>query len=221
MEDLLKGPGVVFELFGLPITESIRNMWIVMAILIFVAILLRNSLKREVPTGLQNFTELLVEGINSLVTSTMGDDKKHFAPYMGTLLLFIGFANIVGLFGFLPPTADVNVTIALAGLTFILIHYSGLKKKGFGHIKGMAQPMFLFLPLNIVGELSKPVSLAFRLFGNIFAGSVILAMIYGDYGVLSLFIPIVPHMYFDLFAGLLQSFIFVMLTMVFVTLALE
>ncbi|QNO15169.1 F0F1 ATP synthase subunit A [Alkalicella caledoniensis] len=221
MEQLLEGPRVVLEIFGLEITESIRNMWIIMAVIIILAIIMKNSMKREVPNGLQNFTEFLVETVNSLVSSTMGDERKSFAPYMGTLLLFIGISNISGIFGILPPTADINVTVSLAVMTFLLIHYNGLKKKGFGHIKGLAEPVFVFFPLNVIGELAKPVSLAFRLFGNIFAGSVILAMIYGEYGILSLFIPILPHMYFDLFAGLLQSFIFVMLTMVFITLALE
>ncbi len=218
MQRLLEGPQPVFEIFGITIDQTVFAMMIVSAVLIIIALYLRSSLKSEVPTGAQNVAEFLVETINGFVTSTMGDDKKGFAPYMGTLLLFIGLSNISGIFGLRPPTADINVTATLAVLTFLQIHYFGLRKKGFGHIKGMAEPFILFLPLNIIGELAKPVSLAFRLFGNIFAGSVILAMIYGAF---ALFVPIVPHMYFDLFAGLLQSFIFVMLTMVFITLAME
>lgn len=218
MEQLLRGPRSLFEFFGFPITETLVNLWIVMGIIILVAFLLRNSMKSEIPSGMQNFAEFVVESINSLVTQNMGETRRGFAPYMGTLLILIGLANILGVFGMRPPTSDINVTATLAVMTFVLIHYFGLKSKGFGHIKGFAEPVFIFLPLNIIGELAKPVSLAFRLFGNIFAGTAILAMIYE---VTPLFVPILPHIYFDLFAGLLQSFIFLMLTMVFITLAIE
>ncbi|SHJ80566.1 ATP synthase F0 subcomplex A subunit [Anaerobranca californiensis DSM 14826] len=217
MDRILNGPRV-FDFFGIPISESVIVMWIVMAIIILLAWVLRNSIKSEVPSGMQNFAEFIVESINSLVTSTMGEEKRGFAPYMGTLFIFIGLANIIGIFGLRPPTADINVTGTLAVMTFVLIHYYGLKSKGLGYFKSFAEPVFLFLPLNIIGELAKPVSLSFRLFGNIFAGTAILAMIYD---VAPLFVPIIPHLYFDLFAGLLQSFIFLMLTMVFITLAMD
>lgn len=219
MERILQGPRILnFEIFGFPISETIINLWIVMAVIIIIAIWFRMSMKSEFPTGLQNLAEFVVEGINNLVIDNMGEENKGFAPYMGTLFIFIGLANIVGVFGLRPPTADINVTATLALMTFFMIHFYGLKSKGLGHIKSLAEPFFLFLPLNVIGELAKPVSLAFRLFGNIFAGTAILAMIYD---VAPLFVPIVPHLYFDLFAGLLQSFIFLMLTMVFVKLAIE
>jgi F-type H+-transporting ATPase subunit a len=216
MERILEGPAT-FYIFGLLISETVINTWIVMALLIGFALIARRRLEMY-PGKFQNFVELIIESITNLVTSTMGEERKGFAPYMGTLFLFLAVANMSGIIGLRPPTADINLTAALALLTFSAIHYYGLKKKGFGHIKGLAEPLFLFLPLNIIGELAKPVSLSMRLFGNIFGGAVIMAMIAGAVGI---FVPVLPSLYFDLFAGVLQSFIFVMLTMVFITLALE
>lgn len=217
MERILEGPQPLFYLFGLPITETVINTWIVMALLIGFALIARRRLAMY-PGKFQNFVELIVESITNLVTSTMGEERKGFAPYMATLFLFLAVSNMSGIIGLRPPTADINLTAALALMTFFGIHYYGLKKKGFGHIKGLAEPLFLFLPLNIIGELAKPVSLSMRLFGNIFGGAVIMAMIAGAVGI---FVPVLPSLYFDLFSGILQSFIFVMLTMVFITLALE
>ncbi|MTI93983.1 MAG: F0F1 ATP synthase subunit A [Firmicutes bacterium] len=217
MEDLFDGPSIVFEFYGFQITETMLNIWLVMAVLIVLALLLRRNLELY-PGKVQNVVEMVVEAFEGLVTSTMGDSRKDFMPYMAALFLFIGLSNMMGLLGLMPPTADVNTTIGLALLTFILIHYSGFRNKGFGHIRGLAQPVFLFLPINIISELAKPVSLAFRLFGNILGGTIIMAMITG---AIALFVPVVPSLYFDVFSGLLQSFIFVMLTMVFITLAIE
>lgn len=217
MDELFDGPAVVFDILGIPITETVVNTWIVMAVLIGLALLLRREYQLY-PDKVQNIIETIVEGFSSLVSSTMGEKRLGFMPYMVTLFMFISFANLLGLFGLRPPTADVNGTLGLGLLTFFAIHFYGLKFKGLGHIKGLAQPFILFLPLNIISELAKPISLSFRLFGNIFGGAVIMALIGG---AISLFVPVLPSLYFELFTGLLQSFIFVMLTMVFITLAIE
>ncbi|WP_353894595.1 F0F1 ATP synthase subunit A [Proteinivorax hydrogeniformans] len=221
MDKLLEGPQTVFEIGGLQVTETIISMWIVSVVIIIIAAYFRSKVLSEKPSRAKDFAEFIVESINNMVRTNMGDNKVGFAPYMGFLLIFIGIANISGLFGLFPPTADINTTVTLALMTFVLIHYYGLKEKGFEHIKGLGSPIILFLPLNVISELSKPVSLAFRLFGNVFAGTIILALIYGALGNLAIGIPVIGHLYFDLFAGLLQSFIFVMLTMVFITLAME
>lgn len=217
MERLMDGPRTIFSVFGFPVTESVINMWIVMGILIALALVLRRSMELY-PNKLQNVVEIVVDGFTSLVTSTMGDHRKGFMPYMATLFLFIGFSNLSGLIGIRPPTSDINVTAGLAIMTFFAIHFYGLKLKGWKHIKGLAEPFILFLPMNIISELAKPVSLAMRLFGNIFGGAIIMAMVSG---AVALFVPVLPSLYFDIFSGLLQSFIFTMLTMVFITLALE
>jgi F-type H+-transporting ATPase subunit a len=217
------GPEIIWVLsFGdtqIPITQTVTTTWFIMAVLIGLSILLTRNLSL-VPGKKQMVAEILVDTIYNLTETTMGKRFKNFAPYIGTLILFIGVANISGLLGLRPPTADLNTTMALALMTFILIHFMGFKSKGIGgYLKGFLEPMPFLLPLNIMGELATPISLSFRLFGNIVGGLIIMTLVYDALGNFAVLVPAVLHAYFDLFAGLLQSFIFAMLTMVFVSLA--
>ena len=220
LEKALAGPSVVFEIFGIPITETVVSTWIVMAVIIVGAWILTRRFE-QLPRGLQNVAGALVEGINDFTASTMGEKNRWFAPYAGTLLIFIFLSNISGLFALWPPTADAATTLGLAMMTFVLIQYNNVKHKGLGgYIKALFwEPIpILFSPINIIGELATPISLGFRLYGNILAGVVIMGMIYS---IVPILIPVPLHFYFDLFAGILQSFIFTMLTMVFVSMATE
>ena len=218
---------------GIPLTETVVITWFLGIFLVVISILLTRNLK-EVPEGAQNVVELIVEAINNLTAQTMGKDKMGFAPYVGSLFVFLAVANILGLIGIRPPTADLNMTFALAALTFVMTHYFGFRRKGLGgYLKSFTEPIPLMLPMNIVGELANPVSLSFRLFGNIIGGVVIMTLAYsglaavsgiigmGSLPILQVGIPIFLHAYFDIFAGLLQSFIFVMLTMVFISMAMD
>ncbi|KAB3530892.1 F0F1 ATP synthase subunit A [Alkaliphilus serpentinus] len=230
------GPRVVFTLpifDGIPITDTVVNTWIIMAILIGFSIIATRSFGK-IPRGIQNATEALVDVLNKLTVQTMGEDKVFFAPYIGTLFLFLLLANLWGLIGFRQPTADINTTFGLAILTFVAIHGFGTKRKGVGgYLKGFLQPLPFMLPLNIIGELATPISLAFRLFGNMVGGFIIMALLYGGltslsgalglsfFPVLQAGIPVVFHLYFDLFSGVLQTFIFVMLSMVFISMAMD
>ncbi|MCT4607178.1 MAG: F0F1 ATP synthase subunit A [Marinisporobacter sp.] len=228
------GPKIIFEIPGtnIPITETVVVTWIIMAILILFSFVATRKFEQK-PKGFQNFVEALVDGIYNLTSQTMGEDKMAFAPYIGTLMLYLIFANLAGLFAFRPPTADVNTTMGLALITFVMIHFFGMKSKGVGtYLKGFLDPFPVMLPLNLIGELATPISLSFRLFGNIVGGLIIMNLLYGGLGVLSttlgigipIFqtgIPAVLHLYFDVFAGVLQSFIFSMLTMVFVSMAMD
>lgn len=228
------GPRVVFNLpGGIPVTETVTVTWFIMVVLIVGAYLVTRNLQR-VPKGKQLVAETLVSSINGLVKQTMGPDKMSFAAYMGTLLIFLAIANIAGLFGVRPPTADVNTTLSLAIMTFIMTHVFGTKSKGLGsYLKSFTEPIPFLLPLNILGELANPISLGFRLFGNIVGGLIIMSLLYGMLSgftemflgigvpILQIGVPAVLHIYFDLFAGLLQSFIFTMLTMVFVAMAMD
>ncbi len=215
LEEILQGPKTVFTLFGFPITESVVNTWIVMAVLIILALVLRRRLELR-PGKAQNIAELLVDGFTGIVKSTMGEKNIGFMPYMATLFLLILFSNIIGIFGFRTPTSDINVTLGYALMTFFSIHFFGVKAKGLGYLKGFFEPIFVIAPINIIGELARPVSLSMRLFGNMLGGSVIMALISG---AVALFVPAVASIYFDLFSGILQSFIFTMLSMVFISLA--
>ena len=226
------GPRIIFEIGGIPITETVTNTWLIMiAVIVFSYFATRNL--EKIPGKLQNALEALVDAIYGLTKQSMGDDKVGFAPYMGTLLIYLTIANLLGLVGFRPPTADVNTTLSLAIMTFAMIHGFGMKSKGVGtYLKGFTEPFAALTPLNVIGELATPISLGFRLFGNIVGGLIIMSLLYSALAVLSakigLGIPIfqtaVPapfHIYFDLFAGVLQSFIFVMLSMVFVSMAMD
>ncbi|AOT70078.1 F0F1 ATP synthase subunit A [Geosporobacter ferrireducens] len=228
------GPRVIFELpGGILITETVTTTWIIMAVLTIFALVATRRFDK-VPRGLQNVVELLVDGIYKLTAQTMGEDKKAFAPYIGTLMMYLVCANLAGLFGFRPPTADINTTMALALMTFFMIHFFGMKRKGIGsYLKGFLEPFPALLPINVIGEIATPISLSFRLFGNIIGGVIIMNLLYGALAALSqsvgipnipvfqTAIPTVFHLYFDVFAGVLQSFIFAMLTMVFVSIAMD
>lgn len=220
----------LFDVGGetLGITQTHINTWIIMAALIIVALIIRSKIKnfKEVPeTPLQNAVEALVDVLQSFTISTMGPSGKKFAFFYGPLMIFIIICNLSGLVGLRPPTADVSTTLAFALTTFFMIHGFGIKSKGVGaYLKGtFLEPMPLLLPINIIGELATPISLSFRLFGNILGGSIIMGLVYAMFPfVLTIIgVPAVLHMYFDIFAGCLQAFIFVMLSMTFVSSAME
>lgn len=230
------GPKIIFTIPGLniPISETVTTTWAIMIVLTLFAYFGTRKLEK-VPRGFQIIIEAIVGGLNGVVKQTMGEDKMRFAPYIGSLFLFFVCSNLVtltGLFG-KSPTTDLNTTLAWALMTFCMIHYNGVKSKGLGgYLKGFLDPMPAMLPLNIIGELATPISLSFRPFGNILGGSVIMALLYqfltylsGMIGIgipiLGVGVPAVLHIYFDLFSGVLQSFIFIMLTMAFVSNAID
>ncbi|MGL5440434.1 MAG: F0F1 ATP synthase subunit A [Filifactoraceae bacterium] len=218
---------------GIQITETVTVTWIIMIFLVIASILLTRNFKK-VPKGVQNAVEAFVKTVYDLVENTMGKDKISFAPYIGSLMLYLACANLIGLIGLRPPTADLNTTLALALITFTLIHVNGVRRKGLGgYLKGFTEPFFLLTPINLIGEMATPISLSFRLFGNIVGGLIIMSLVYSSLGALTtavigtsipifqVGIPAALHLYFDLFSGLLQTFIFAMLTMVFVSGAMD
>lgn len=221
---MAEGPKIYAELLGIQITTSTINMWMVMALIIILCVVSTRDLK-TVPGKMQTISELLVTTMNDMVESTMGKKNMSFAPYMLSLIVYLAFANTVGLIGMRPPTADLNMTLALSILTFILTQFFAVKSKGIGtYLKGYIDPFPFLLPMNIMGELANPISLGFRLFGNLLGGTIIMALLYAGLTNLigiPLVIPILGHMYFDVFSGLLQSFIFVMLSMVFIAMAMD
>jgi F-type H+-transporting ATPase subunit a len=162
--------------------------------------------------------EIAYLALRKLLYDTMGSGptREKILPYIFTLALYLPVANLLGLIGLAPPTSDYNVTLTLALITFVMTQYYGLRTNGLGgYVKGYFEPLPFLVPLNIVGELSNPISLSFRLFGNILSGGIIMGLVYSALNWLA---PIAAplHLYFDVFAGLIQTFIFIMLTMVFV-----
>ncbi|NLY77164.1 MAG: F0F1 ATP synthase subunit A [Tissierellia bacterium] len=203
------------------IPETIVNVYIVAIILIIFAVVVNRKIKKtnpnDIPSGLLNVVEVAVELVQTLVKQNMGEKQIWFTPYIFTLASFLLVSNLFGLLGFTPPTSDYNVTLSLALITFTLTQFYGIKNNGIGgYLKGFFDPLPFLLPLNILGELANPISLSFRLFGNILSGVIIMSLIYNALGLISPLITPVLHAYFDVFAGILQTFIFSMLTMIFI-----
>jgi F-type H+-transporting ATPase subunit a len=217
------------KLLGLdiPISDSIVMMWGIMALLMLASVLLARNL-RPVPTGRQNFAETAVELINKLIQMNIGRHWRAFAPYYGTVLLFLVAANaadlfslIFGNFKIVAPTKDLNVTLAMAAMTMGLVLVSGIRYKGFaGWLKGFLKPIAIMLPFNILDYATRTLSLSLRLFGNILAGYVILEMLYHAAVYVKLLIPL-ASVFFDIFDAFLQAFIFVFLSTIYIAEAIE
>jgi F-type H+-transporting ATPase subunit a len=172
----------------------------------------------EVPTGVQNVAELIVELLDNMVKSGMGKSAYKFMNYIGTVFIFILVCNLSSLVGLRPPTADFGVTLPLGVLTFVLIHYNKFKhQKVSGVIKGLCDPWPIWAPINIIGDLAVPISLSLRLFANVLSGTVMLALVYALLSVIAIGWPAVLHVYFDIFSGAIQTYVFCMLTMTYIS----
>ena len=210
-----------YELFGqtLWITTShvcIAVVFLVLLLFIFAA---NRAIKKgtEIPTGFQNVVELIVEKLDGMVGSTMGASAPAFRNYIGTIFIFILVCNISGLFGLRPPTADYGTTLALGLMTFTLITFNKFKHKGAkGVLKGLCDPWPIWAPINVIGDVAVPISLSLRLFANVLSGVVMMALIYGLLGWIAVIWPEALHVYFDLFSGCIQTYVFCMLTMTYI-----
>ncbi len=204
-------------------TSHVCMLIIIVAIMIFALIARKKIMQaEEIPTGLQNVVELAVETLQGFVKSSMGENGRKYVNYVGTLFLFVLLSNISGLFGLRPPTADFGTTFCLALITFVMIQYNNFKCNKLGAITGLFQPIWFLFPINFIGEIATPVSMSLRLFGNVMAGTVMMALFYGLLPIfVKIGIPAALHVYFDLFSGAIQTYVFAMLTMVFVTQKIE
>ncbi|MGE5594120.1 MAG: F0F1 ATP synthase subunit A [Betaproteobacteria bacterium] len=212
-----------YRVLGYEIPETVITTWVIMALLVlasrFAVSLMTSRPPEEPPSARRLVPELIYEAVQWLVDGAMGKENRGFIPYIGTLALFLVVANLTGLIGITPPTADLNTTLALATITFVNIQYYSIKRKGVvAYLKGFFEPVAFLAPLNVISEIALPFSMAFRLFGNMLGGAIIMGLLYS---VLPAFVPVVPHMYFDIFAGIIQTFIFVMLTMTFIGRAMD
>lgn len=215
-----------YNFFGHPvwITTTHICLLIIMLVLIGFSIAAGRAMKKasQIPTGLQNVVELIVEKLDGMVKGTMGKNAAKFLNYMGTVFIFILISNISGLMGLRPPTADYGVTLPLGILTFILVHYNQFKHQKPKDIwTGMCSPLPpwlpLWLPINLISEIAVPISLSLRLFANILSGTVMMALIYGLLKVVAIAWPAALHVYFDLFSGAIQTYVFCMLTMTYIS----
>jgi F-type H+-transporting ATPase subunit a len=203
-------PQVAFIIFGIPVRDTVISTWIMMALVVGVAVVV----SRRMPTAL----EMLVDFLNDMVSDVMGRPAEPFLPFLGALVLFIAISNIIGVVPFVTtPTRDINTPLALALAVFFAVHYFGIRAKGpINYFKDLASPVFM-LPLEIIGQLSRTLSLTLRLFGNIISTELVVAVIFA---LIPLFVPL-PVIGFSMFTGLLQAYIFTVLAAVYIGTAIE
>jgi F-type H+-transporting ATPase subunit a len=207
-------PCVVFTVGPLQVTSTVVNTW-VMILLIGVAAFLIGHNLRVRPGGIQNALEWLIEAIEGLIQKTVGvEDTTIFLPVVGTLAFFVGTANLLGLLpGLACPTPDINTPLAMALVVFFTVPYYGIRTRGLGkYLKHYVEPIFLMLPIEIASEIARTFSLTFRLFGNILGEEIIISILF----IVAPFVVPVPMMLFSIFTGLLQAYIFTLLTCVYI-----
>ncbi len=234
----IAGPLVYFTIplpiQSLPITEAQINSWLLIISVFFLCLYLTHGLSAKHPTKRQHVVEWGLEQVDKLVSDNMGEFFKDFSPFVAAIMVLSAFSSLMTLFGLYPPTSDLNVVGGWAVLVFILITYYKFKCGPAHYLKSFTEPVAFLTPLNVISEFATPVSMAFRHYGNILSGSVISvlvaaalqglsAMIFGclpgflgQFPFLQIGIPAVLSVYFDIFSGLLQAFIFAMLTMLYI-----
>lgn len=198
---------------GIPVSQSVVVSWIVMAVLIAASLLLTCRLKVRGPGRIQAGLEMAVEFLNQFAVSNMGERGSRFAPYLGTVGLYIFLCNVIGVFGLAPPTKDINVTAALAVMSALLIYGAQFRYRGLaGGLKKFAEPMPILLPINLMEIVIRPLALCMRLFGNILGAFIIMELVKM---LVPVVVPVPLSLYFDLFDGGIQAVVFVFLTALF------
>ena len=201
------------------ITESIVVTWIIMAVLIAVSFLLTRNMKINNIGKRQAAVELVVTKLTGIVGNMLVEKGKAFVPYLTTVLMYLGISNIVGIFGFKSPTKDINVTAALALMSIVIVELAGIYYLGIKKwLHKFVEPIAIVTPFNILDIFTRPLSLCMRLFGNVLGAFVIMELIKIAVPVI---LPSVFCVYFDLFDGLLQAYVFVFLTSLYISEAIE
>lgn len=222
---------IPMPIMDMHITESQVNSLAVLLSLTGLCFFLTRGLSIRPTSKRQVIAEWIVETVQKLVDTNMGERFSAFAPFIASILALSAFSSLSSMLGLFPPTSDVNVVFGWAILVFGLITYYKLKGGLGNYIKGYFEPLFILAPLNVIGEIATPISLAFRHFGNVLSGVVISTLLaaglqaassfilgwlpgfLGEIPFLRFGIPAVFSIYFDIFSGCMQAFIFAMLTM--------
>lgn len=210
------------NVFGIEIwiTETIVNTWVIMLLLIALAVFVRVKLRKfkEVPEGFQNVVEMAVDSFDGFVRRSAGEKFMVLGNWFFMVFSFMLASSLAGIVGLRPPTADWATTFAFAFATFFLTHAMGIVRRKGKYLKSFFEPTPIFFPLNIIGEISRPISLSFRLFGNVLAGLILVSLVYELVPLLLRFVvPAALHAYFDLFSGAVQTYIFCTLSLTFIS----
>lgn len=217
------------EVFGFDVAgvhigfdEGTVVSWIIIAVMTVLAIILTRGFKIEGEISKrQLLLEMCYEKAESFFKTIMSEKVEKYIPWLMSMALFIGISNMIGLFGFKPPTKSMQVTLAMALTTIVLVEYCAFKDKGIkGRLKAFTKPVWIVTPINILEIFTKPLSLCMRLFGNIIAAFTIMELIKAV-PFTKLGVPAVFSLYFDLFDGLLQAYIFVFLAAIYLEEAVE
>lgn len=214
----------VFEIpgTGIVIDETTVVSWIVMAVILLLSFILTRNLKVEGEISKrQLLLEMCIEKMQNFFRKIMGPKGDKYMPWLMSVAIYIGACNMVGIFGFKPPTKSMQVTLAMALTSIILVQAAGIKERGLkGHIKSFAKPVAVVLPINLLELIIKPLSLCMRLFGNVIGAFIIMELI-KSVVFFKIGVPVVFSLYFDLFDGFLQAYIFVFLTSLYIQEAIE
>ena len=201
--------------------DAIAYTWLIIALLALVSVMATKALK-AVPGGLQNFMEVIIGGIENMIVETMGEHGRPFFPLIATLAIFILVSNLIGLIpGFFPPTANINTTAACAVVVFVMTHVVGVKEHGFKYIKHFLGPIMWLAPMmffiEVIGHLSRVISLTLRLFGNMNGHELVLMIFFG----LAPFLVPLPMMLMGVLVSFIQAFVFMLLAMIYIQGSLE
>ncbi|MBQ4436969.1 MAG: F0F1 ATP synthase subunit A [Clostridia bacterium] len=221
---------IPMPVMDLTITASQITSWAVMIAILGLCLYLTHGLTVKPESKRQLVAEWAVEKVNGLVSENMGQRFMAFAPFIASIMLLSAFSSLTSLLGLFPPTSDMNVVAGWAILVFVLITHYKLKGGVWPYVKGFFEPVPVFAPFNIIGEIATPVSMSFRHYGNVLSGVVISTLVayalrslskmifgfLGNFTILQIGLPAVLSIYFDIFSGLMQAFIFAMLTMLYI-----
>ena len=201
--------------------DAVSYTWLIIVLLLVLSLLATSALK-SIPSGMQNFMETVIGGIEGMIVDTMGEHGRPFFPLIATLAIFVLVSNLIGLIpGFFPPTANINTTAACAVIVFISTHVVGIKHHGLGYIKHFLGPIAWLAPImffiEVIGHLSRPVSLTLRLFGNMNGHELVLMIFFG----LAPFLVPLPMMLMGVLVSFIQAFVFMLLAMIYIQGSLE
>ena len=207
------------QIGGFTIPRGVYTTWGIMLVLVLLSIWFTRKMEVVPKRKRQVVIEGFIGMLYNLFYNILGEHGKQYIPYLLTVILYLGLANMVGLFGFVPPTKDLNVTIALALMSILLVQYAAIRKRGVGGwLKHFAEPMPAMTPLNLMELVVRPLSLCMRLFGNILGAFIIMELLKM---VIPAVVPLIASMYFDVFDAFLQAYVFVFLTSLYIQEAVE
>ncbi len=220
MEELEAATAFTIPIFGgIDVAESTVISWVIMAIIMILTLVLTRNMRVENPGKLQVGVEYVVESLQNIVRGIVGHEGERYVPYLATVLVFLGISNVFAVTGMKPPTKDLNVSAAVALMSIVLVQIASIRQNRVkGWLKGFTKPIAVVTPINIMELAIRPLSLCMRLFGNVLGAFVVMKLLEH---LVPVILPAVFSLYFDFFDGLIQAYVFVFLTGLFIKEAIE